>query len=165
MVVGLFFSYFFHWSLKFFLCISSSNCNLLPVSKISQSHDCFVLFCFSLLIVSYRTSIPIRGLTVIKEEETCTIWMADLSSLLKKHQQLLWVTLCWHQNRKRFGFGLFKRLFPLLFNGYHLSDFVCETCVMAKKYHTIFYSNDNKIDDPFSLVHLDFWGSVVLLHK
>jgi hypothetical protein len=123
--VALFFFYLFHRSLKFYLFHRWT----VTFSLLAKYRSLIiVLFCFSLLIVFYRTSIPRRGLTVVKQEETCTIWIADFSSLLKKHQQMLWVKLCWHQNRWRFGFGiddwitLHLAYLKDLCNGYHLSN-------------------------------------------
>ena len=50
---------------------------------------------------------------------------------------------------------LSQRLFPSLFSGFNLSEFMCETCAMAKSHRATFHLSDNRADLPFSLVHLD----------
>ena len=72
-----------------------------------------------------------------------------------KQKEEIWL---WHTRLGHPSFGYLRRLFPSLFTGCNLSNFVCDTCVMAKSHRSVFYSHDNKIDAPFALVHSDVWG-------
>jgi hypothetical protein len=64
----------------------------------------------------------------------------------------------WHKRLGHPSFGYIRRLFPSLFANYKLSDFICETCAMAKSHRAIFPLSSNKVASPFSLVHSDVWG-------
>jgi transposase InsO family protein len=67
-------------------------------------------------------------------------------------------TWLWHRRLGHPSFSYLQRLFPSLFNKCNISDFLCETCVMAKCHRTVFPSNKTRAIVPFSLVHTDVWG-------
>ena len=49
-------------------------------------------------------------------------------------------------------------MFPDLFVGCSISDFKCDTCVLAKSHCVSYPLNSNKSVIPFGLVHSDVWG-------
>ena len=57
-----------------------------------------------------------------------------------KQKEEIWLWNIWLGHP---SFGYLRRLFPSLFTGCNLSDFVCDTCVMAKSHRSVFYSHDN----------------------
>jgi len=66
-----------------------------------------------------------------------------------KNKKKIWL---WHRRLGHPSFGYLKKLFPSLFHKCNISDFICETCVMAKS-HRAFPLSNKKIDFPFSLIH------------
>jgi len=64
----------------------------------------------------------------------------------------------WYRRLEHLSFGYLEKLFPSLFYKYNISDFICETCVMAKNHCVVFPLSNKKIDFPFSLIHTDVWG-------
>ena len=52
-------------------------------------------------------------------------------------------------------FGYLKHLLPSLFFDFSISDFQCETCILAKSHRAIYHLHKNKSDVPFSLIHSD----------
>ena len=66
--------------------------------------------------------------------------------------------LLWHNRLGHPSFGYLKHLFPSLFDGLSLSEFVCETCILAKNKRNIFPQSDFVSVLPFDLVHTDVWG-------
>ena len=76
-----------------------------------------------------------------------------------KQKEEIWL---WHTRLGHPSFGYLRRLLTSLFTGCNLSDFVRDTCVMAKSHRSTFYSHDNKTDAPFALVHSDVWGPAPL---
>ena len=49
-------------------------------------------------------------------------------------------------------------MFPDLFVGCSVSDFKCDTCILAKSHRVSYPLNSNKSVIPFGLVHSDVWG-------
>ena len=64
----------------------------------------------------------------------------------------------WHRQLDHPSFGYLKHLLPSLFSDFSISDFQCETCILAKSHRTIYSLHNNKSDVPFSLIHYDVWG-------
>ena len=64
----------------------------------------------------------------------------------------------WHRQLDHPSFGYLKHLLPSLFSDFSISDFQCETCILAKSHQTIYPLHKNKSDVPFSLIHFDVWG-------
>ena len=64
----------------------------------------------------------------------------------------------WHRRLDHPSFGYLKHLLPSLFFDFSISDFQCETCILAKSQQTIYPLHKNKSDVPFSLIHSDVWG-------
>lgn len=57
------------------------------------------------------------------------------------------------------NFGYLKHLLPDLFSNMVLSDFKCNTCILAKSHRTSYPLSMNKSTIPFALVHSDVWGA------
>jgi len=76
-----------------------------------------------------------------------------------KNKKEIWL---WNKRLGHPSFGYLKKLFPSLFHKCNISDFICETCVMAKSHRVVFPLNNKKIDFPFSLITQMFG---VLLHN
>ena len=71
----------------------------------------------------------------------------------KRHQ--IWL---WHHCLGHPSFSYLQHMFPDLFVGCSVSDFKCDTCVIAKSHHVSYPLNSNKSVTPFGHVHLDVWG-------
>ena len=52
------------------------------------------------------------------------------------------------KTKRKFGYGI----------ECNISDFICETCVMAKSHRVVFPLSNKKTKFPFSLIHTDVWG-------
>lgn len=83
--------------------------------------------------------------------------LAHLASDLTqdKNKKEIWL---WHRRLGHPSFSYLKKLFPSLFHKCNISDFLCETCVMAKSHRVVFPLSNKKSVFPFSLVHTDVWG-------
>nr|KYP33098.1 Retrovirus-related Pol polyprotein from transposon TNT 1-94 [Cajanus cajan] len=119
------------------------NCNLLSVSQLTKSHNCaFSFFPTYCTLQNIHTQEKIgsgkrrEGLYYLESEE---IWQ-------------------WHKRLGNPSFSYVKRLFLSLFTCCNISDFKCETCVMAKSHRVIFPINNSRANAPFSIVHSDVWG-------
>lgn len=152
------------------LLVPSLNCNLLSVSQLTKSHNCVVLFFLTYCIFqnihtkerigSGKQSGDLYYLEGGFQQSNLGVQAHVTSeSTLKTDKEKIWM---WHKRLGHPSFSYLKRLFPSLFHGCNLSDFICETCVMAKSHRTVFYPSNNKVDAPFSLVHSDVWGSAPL---
>jgi len=64
----------------------------------------------------------------------------------------------WHRRLGHPSAGYLNKLFPSLFHKCNISDFIYETCVMAKSHCVVFPLSNKKIDFPYSLIHTDVWG-------
>jgi len=72
-----------------------------------------------------------------------------------KNKKEIWL---WHRRLGHPSFGYLKKLFSSLFHKCNISDFICETCVMAKSHRVVFPLSNKKTNFPFSLIHTDVWG-------
>ena len=52
-----------------------------------------------------------------------------------------------------------KKMFSLLFENLDVNIVHCEVCELAKHHQTPFPLNDKKCFHPFTLIHIDAWGS------
>ena len=64
----------------------------------------------------------------------------------------------WHRRLDHLSFGYLKHLLPNLFFDFSISDFQCETYILAKSHWAIYSLHNNKSDVPFSLIHSNVWG-------
>ena len=65
-------------------------------------------------------------------------------------KQQIWL---WHPN-----FGYLKHLFPGLFSDLVISDFQCDTCILAKSHRVSYPLHMNRSNMPFAVVHSVVWG-------
>ena len=155
------------------LFVPSLNCNLLSVSQITKSHNCVAIFFpthFVLQNIHTKEKIgsgkKIGGLYYLEDDsQDATKVLAHLMSddLQKKNKEEIWL---WHRRLGHPSFGYLRKLFPSLFYNCNLTNFNCETCVMAKSHRATFPLNNTQVDTPFSLVHTDVWGPAPLpTHK
>lgn len=151
------------------LFIPSLNCNLMSVSQLTKSHNCVAIFfpthCIfqnihtKELIGSGKEKGGLYYLDGRLQQSIDGKLVHAMSNTILKNKEEIWL---WHKRLGHPSFGYLSRLFPSLFKGCHLSDFVCETCIMAKSHRTVFHSHDNKTTTPFALVHSDVWGPAPL---
>lgn len=64
----------------------------------------------------------------------------------------------WHKRLRHASFDYLKYLLPSLFDGVKLSDFTCESCILAKVIVFSYFPSLNKRDTLFALIHSDVWG-------
>ena len=64
----------------------------------------------------------------------------------------------WHRRFGHSSFGYLKHLLSSLFSDFSISDFQCESCILAKSHWAIYPLHKNKSDVLFSLIHSDVWG-------
>ncbi|RDX90907.1 hypothetical protein CR513_27177, partial [Mucuna pruriens] len=69
---------------------------------------------------------------------------------------------------KRLGhplFGLLKTMFPYLFIKESTKSFKCDIFLFSKHHRATFFPSNNKILEPFDLIHFDVWGQLVTLYR
>jgi hypothetical protein len=147
------------------LYIPSLTCNLLSISQITKALNYVALFYPTYYIFqNIHTKERIgsgrqRGGLYYLESGTSSHVYHSLAHMMGKNQSVniaeIWL---WHKQLSHPLFGYIRRLFSSLFTNCKLSDFICETCAMAKSHHAIFPLSSNKVASPFSLVHSDVWG-------
>ncbi|KAM1789243.1 hypothetical protein ACFX11_039423 [Malus domestica] len=69
-------------------------------------------------------------------------------------QRQIWL---WHHRLGHPSFSYLQHMFPDLFIGCSVSDFKCDTCVLAKSHHVSYPLNSHNSAIPFGLVHSDVW--------
>nr|KYP59266.1 Retrovirus-related Pol polyprotein from transposon TNT 1-94 [Cajanus cajan] len=79
--------------------------------------------------------------------------------LKTKNKEEIWQ---WHKRLGNPSFSYVNRLFPSLFTYCNISDFKCETCIMAKSHRIIFPINNSRANAPFSIFHSDVWGPALI---
>jgi transposase InsO family protein len=148
------------------LFVPTLNCNLLSVSKLLKSHSCVAMFYPThCLLQNIHTKEKIgsgrqsEGLYYLENvsQQTHNGALAHLASdhIQDKNKKEIWL---WHKRLGHPSFSYLKKLFPSLFHKCNISDFLCETCVMAKSHRAVYPLSNKKTDFPFSLVHTDVWG-------
>jgi transposase InsO family protein len=148
------------------LFVPSLNCNLLSVSQLTKSHNCsFLFFPTYCILQNIHTKEKIgsgkrsEGLYYLEGNSQNSKGKALAHSmndgLQAKNIEEIWQ---WHKRLGHPSFSYLKRLFPSLFSYCNISDFKCETCVMAKSHRVSFPLNNNRVDAPFSIIHSDVWG-------
>lgn len=153
-------------AIKDVLFVPSLNCNLLSVTQLTKSHNCVALFFPTHCIfqnIHTREKIGsgrrIGGLYYLEDgfQHSDKKGQAHVvnEDLVNKKQKEIWL---WHRRLGHPSFSYLRRLFPSLFSGCNVSDFICETYVRAKSHRTTFHLSNNKANFPFSLVHSDVWG-------
>jgi hypothetical protein len=153
-------------AIKDVLFVPSLNCNLLSINQLTKSHNCVALFfpthCVFQNIHTQEkigSGRQVGGLYYLEDgfQHLNKNGQAHVvtEDLVNKKKEEIWL---WHKRLGHPSFGYLRRLFPSLFSGCNLSDFICETCVMAKSHRTTFHLSNSKTNLPFSLVHSDVWG-------
>ena len=153
------------------LFVPSLNCNLISVSQLTKSHNCvttfFPTYCiFQNIHTKKRIGSRKRhgGLYYLEnglQQSDDGALVQVMGDNMLKQKEEIWL---WHTRLGHPSFGYLRRLFPSLFTGCNLSDFVCDACVIAKSHCSTFYSHDNKTNAPFALIHSDVWGPAHFLH-
>ena len=64
----------------------------------------------------------------------------------------------WHRHLGHPSFHTMKKLMPSLFIAMNVSDFHCETCVLAKSHRVSYPPSISQSAIPFELIHSDVWG-------
>ena len=64
----------------------------------------------------------------------------------------------WHHRLGHPSFNYLQHMFPDLFVRCSVSDFKCDTCILAKSHLVSYPLNSNKSVIPFGLAHSDVWG-------
>ncbi|XP_022889208.1 uncharacterized protein LOC111404668 [Olea europaea var. sylvestris] len=72
-----------------------------------------------------------------------------------ENEQQIWL---WHRRLGHPLFSYLKHLLPSLFSNVVLSDFKCNTCILAKSQCASYSQSMNKRSIPFALIHSDVWG-------
>lgn len=142
------------------LLVPSLSHKLLSVSQVTTDLNCVVLIYsdFCLLqdiltkeIIGRGTK---RGGLYYMEDFSLGRAHHVASSLGSKVQQI-WL---WHRRLGHPSFGYLQHLLPDLFSNVEISDFKCDTCILAKSHRATYPLSINKSDTPFALIHSDVWG-------
>ena len=152
------------------LFVPSLNCNLLSVSQLTKSHNCvFLFFSTYCTLQNIYTKEKIdsdkrnEGLYYLEGNSQYTKGEALTHSISDETQAKNKIDIGqWHKRLGHPSFSYLKILFHSLFNYCNISDFKCETCVMAKIHRATFPINNNRANAPFSIIHSDVWGPALL---
>ena len=150
------------------LVIPSLNYNILPVSQITTTFFCVVIFWPEFCVFKEIWTRPTIGCGVRRGK----LYYLDLVSKRsyelrqglkigvaekkkkKKGKYEIWL---WHRRLGHASFGYMNKLFPNLFANFDVSGFKCDICELAKINRASFPLTLNKSPVPFMIIHSDVW--------
>ncbi|KAG8474937.1 hypothetical protein CXB51_031651 [Gossypium anomalum] len=142
------------------LHVPNLACNLILVSKLSQSSNCHVIFDSSMCkfqdMVSRRmigNAKEFGGIYFLENDHlsqpTTTLCLNSVSDFDK--------VMIWHYRLGHSNFYYLRYLLPNLFKNKSPS-YHCEFCELAKHHRSFFPPQNYKASKPFSLIHSDVCG-------
>lgn len=144
-----------HITLDNVLYVPALDCTLISVSKLLKQKRCVALFTESFCVFQDSFS---RTLIGAGTERDGVYYLQDKAAVWVNKVTLECDTTLWH---RRLGHPAFLVLSSLpMFSGVMnpATSSPCDICFKAKQTREVFYDNNNKAADCFSLIHVDVWG-------
>ena len=139
-------------SLPHTLLVPSLKHKLMSPGQATEQLNCCVLmypkFCLIQDILTKK-----EDLYFVDDVNTGRVNLAQGAVDHKRRQ--IWL---WHHRLGHPSFSYLQHMYPDLFVGCSVSDFKCDTCILAKSHRVSYPLNSNKSIVPFGLVCSDVWG-------
>lgn len=151
-------------TLKNVLHVTKLRCNLISVSTLAKDEKCHAdFFAYHCVFQELLT-----GKTIGYAREHEGLYYLDSNNFSSNIPRIVTCNTVslpristlelWHQRLGHPSFHYMSKMFPDIFPNKDVSQFMCDTCEIAKHHRLPFPCTPYRASHPFKIIHSDLWG-------